>query len=83
MADNQFESGVASAILHFLFGAIIGVAIVGGAFWMFVDPSLWVKLSTAGALVFGISAAKWRGRFWTALANNPLFRAWRALVGKW
>ncbi len=83
MADNQFEKGVASAVLHFIFGALFGVVATGGALWMFISPPLWLQLSVVGALVFGASAAIWRSRFWAALANNPLFRAWRALVGRW
>ena len=82
MAHNQFEKGITSGILHFLFGAVFGAAVVSCLVWMIWNPSLWLQLSAAGALVFGVAAAIWRGRFWAALANNPLVWAWSALFGR-
>ncbi len=81
MTENQFEKGAASAILHFIFGAITGAVIFGFAAWMFILPPLGLYVTAAGSALLGIAAAIWRNRFWTALGNNPLFKFWRMLAG--
>ena len=75
------DAGISSAILHFLLGAIFGAVIFGFVSWFFFAPTLIVALALTGAAVMGLCAAVWRSRFWAALANNPLFQAWRALNG--
>ena len=79
MANNNFDKGVTSAIMHFLFGALFGAGLFSSVVWMFFAMSLFIPLATVGALIFGVAAAIWRDQFWATLANNPLFRAWRAL----
>ena len=81
MTYNHFEEGIASAVLHFIFGAITGAVIFGFASWMFIPPLLGFYVAAAGSVLLGIAAAVWRGRFWTALGNNPLFKFWRILAG--
>lgn len=81
MTENQFEKGAASAVLHFIFGAIVGSVIFGVTAWMFILPPLGLYVTAAGSAFLGIAAAIWRNRFWTALGNNPLFRFWRTLAG--
>ncbi len=81
MSDYRADVGVFSAVLHFLLGAIFGGVIFCFITWFFFAPNVIMTLAAAGALIMGILAAIWRNRFWTALANNPLFQAWRALNG--
>ena len=81
MSENQFEKGPASAILHFIFGAIAGAVIFGFAAWMFTPPPVGLYLTAAGSILLGIAAAVGRNRFWVALGNNPLFEFWRRLAG--
>jgi len=81
MNDYRSDVGILSAVLHFLLGAISGAVIFGFTSWFFFAPTLIAALAATGAVVMGTCAAVWRSRFWTALANNPLFRVWRALSG--
>ena len=81
MTENQFEKGAASAVLHFLFGAIVGAIIFGFTAWMFFPSPVGLYVTAGGSASLGIAAAIGRGRFWTALGNNPLFRFWRTLTG--
>ena len=81
METKVADKGVVSALLHFLLGALFGAVIFGTVVWIIFAPPFFVVPAIAGAVVFGVSAAIWRGRFWSALANNPLFQAWRAFNG--
>lgn len=74
------ETGIASAILHFFLGAVFGAVITAGGIWMFFSPEALVQIPIAAGLLFGIAAAIGRQRFWRALANNPLFRAWSSFL---
>lgn len=75
------DTGMVAAILHFLLGAVFGAVIFGFTTWFFFAPSFVIALALSGAAVMGTCAAIGRSRFWAALANNPLFQAWRALNG--
>ena len=81
MNSYRSDQGVSASILHFILGAVFGLAIFGFVTWFFLAPSIVIFLAVAGAVVMGTCAAIWRSRFWTALANNPLFWAWRFLNG--
>lgn len=82
MTTRIADKGAFSALLHFLLGALFGAVIFGTVIWFIFAPPFFIQPAIAGAVVFGAAAAIWRGRFWTALANNPLFQAWRALNGR-
>ena len=81
MDSYRSDQGVTAAILHFILGAAFGSVMFGFVTWFFFAPFLVISLAAAGAVVMGACAAIWRSRFWSALADNPLFRAWRILNG--
>ena len=81
MDSYRSDQGITAVILHFFLGAVFGSVIFGFVTWFLFNPSLVISISLAGAVVMGTCAAIWRSRFWAALANNPLFRAWRLLNG--
>ena len=81
MDSYRSDQGISGAILHFILGAVFGLVIFGFVPWFFFAPSVVIFLAVAGATVMGTCAAIWRSGFWAALANNPLFQAWRFLNG--
>ena len=81
MTEDKFEKGAASAVLHFVFGAIAGAIIFGFTAWLFIPSPVGFYVMAGGSAFLGIAAAIWRGRFWAALGNNPVFRFWRTLAG--
>ena len=81
MTFYRSDTGITAAILHFLLGSVCGVSIFGFTSWFFFAPTIVISIALTGAAIMGVCAAIWRSRFWTALANNPLFWAWRALKG--
>ena len=77
MTDTQFDRGLLPAVLHFVFGAFVGAALFGLFAWLTYYSPWSFHAAAIGALIFGCLAAIWREKFWSAFANNPLFRLWR------
>ena len=82
MANDEFDKGLTAAVVHFAFGALFGGLIFGFPVLILFSPPTFIFASATGALLFGTAAAIWRNSFWMALADNPLFRAWRTLVAR-
>ena len=78
--EHAPEISIASVILHFVLGTVFGAVITAGGIWMFFSPEAFVQIPVVVGLMFGIAAAIGRRRFWSALANNPLFQAWSSFL---
>ena len=78
---DKFEKGFESALLHFVFGALFSAVLVFCLVIWFWSPPAFYYAILGGAAFFGVVAALWRNRFWSAIANNPLFALWRVLTG--
>ncbi len=81
MTSYRSDQGAVAGVLHFVLGAVLGAAIFGFATWFIFAPAIVISVALVGSLIVGTCAALWRSGFWAALANNPLFRAWRILNG--